>query len=170
MNGELKYITFNTSMGWIGLLASVKGLLTITLPQPSAEDAYRLLGSRTNQANRSLSEFIDLVERLKAYFGGNKVTFPDKLDLSEATPFQRQVREAVRLIHYGEARSYQWVAEQIGRPKAARAVGQTLGSNPLPVIVPCHRVIASSGKLGGFSGGLEMKKRLLLLEGLANDY
>ena len=80
--------------------------------------------------------------------------------------FQREVWEATRLIAYGEARSYQWVAGQIKKPKATRAVGQALGSNPLPIIVPCHRVLASDGKLGGFTGGLDMKKNLLHLEGL----
>jgi len=74
------------------------------------------------------------------------------------------VWQATRLIPYGETRSYLWVAVQIGKPGAARAVGQALGRNPLPVIVPCHRVIAADGGLGGFTGGLEMKRRLLELE------
>jgi methylated-DNA-[protein]-cysteine S-methyltransferase len=74
------------------------------------------------------------------------------------------VWEITRLIPYGETRSYAWVAEQIGQPRAVRAVGQALGKNPLPIIIPCHRVITSNGKLGGFGGGLEMKKRLLSLE------
>jgi len=74
------------------------------------------------------------------------------------------VWQATRLIPYGETRSYLWVAVQIGKPGAARAVGQALGRNPLPVIIPCHRVIASDGGLGGFTGGLVMKRRLLELE------
>ncbi len=94
-------------------------------------------------------------------------SFPDELDLSTATPFQRQVWEKTRLIPYGETRSYSWVAEQIGKPGAARAVGQALGRNPLPIIIPCHRVVASDGKLCGFAGGLGMKRRLLSLEASA---
>jgi len=167
MTGELRYTTFNTDMGWVGILASVKGLVATTLPQRSAEEAHQLLGVSTSQATWSPSRFADLVERLKAYFSGGKVTFSDELDLSGATPFQREVWETTRLIPYGKTRSYLWVAEQIKRPKAARAVGQALGRNPLAVIVPCHRVIASDGKLGGFGGGVEMKKHLLYREAKA---
>jgi methylated-DNA-[protein]-cysteine S-methyltransferase len=104
------------------------------------------------------------MERLRAYFAGHRADFPDRLDLSTATTFQRKAWEATRLIPYGETRSYKWVAEQIETPASARAAGQALGRNPLPIIIPCHRVLASNGGLGGFSGGLEMKKRLLRLE------
>ena len=164
MSRELKYITFNTDMGWVGILASAKGLLDTTLPQRSAQEAHQLLGESINQATWSPRLFDDLMERLKVYFSGRKATFPDELDLSGANPFQHEVWEAARLIPYGETRSYLWVAEQIKRPKAARAVGQALGRNPLAIIVPCHRVVASNGKLGGFGGGLEMKQHLLCLE------
>jgi len=108
------------------------------------------------------------MERLRAYFSSHKATFLDELDLSGATPFQRQVWEATRLIPYGETRSYLWVAEQIKRPGAVRAVGQALGRNPLAVIVPCHRVVASDGKLGGFGGGVELKRHLLYVEAVAS--
>lgn len=104
------------------------------------------------------------MEQLTAYFIGCPVYFPDELDLSRATPFQRRVWQAARLIPYGQTRSYAWVAGQAGAPLAARAVGQALGMNPLPVIIPCHRVLASDGAMGGFTGGLEMKQRLLALE------
>ena len=108
------------------------------------------------------------IQRLRNDFVGHKVTFSDQLDLSGATACQREVWAITGLIPYGETRSYTWVAEQIGKPGAVRAVGQALGRNPLPVIVPCHRVLASNGKLGGFSGGLDMKKHLLRLEAAAN--
>ncbi len=80
------------------------------------------------------------------------------------TPFQRKVWNAVKAIPYGETRSYKWVAKKIGNPKAARAVGQALKRNPLLIIIPCHRVICSDGKLGGFSQGLKKKRELLKLE------
>ena len=167
MTQQLNYIIFNTDMGWVGILGSAKGLLRTTLPHPSAQEIRRLLGDSINQASRSPHLFADLVRRLKLYFGGHRVNFPDKLDLSGATTFQRKVWETTRLIPYGETRSYAWVAEQIKQPKALRAAGQALGRNPLPIIVPCHRVVASNGGLGGFSGGIEVKKRLLYLEGSA---
>ena len=161
---ELKYTTFNTTSGWVGILGSVKGLLRTTLPQHSVQEARQLLGDSVNYATRSPHLFEDLEERFKVYFGGHKVAFPDKLDLPGATPFQREVWEKTRLIPYGETRSYSWVAERMGKPAAARAVGQALARNPLPIITPCHRVVASDGKLRGFRGGLEMKRYLLSLE------
>ena len=150
-------------MGWVGILGSVKGLRCTTLPQPSAQEARQLLGD-TNDATRAPHSFDNLIQRFRIYFGGHRVTFPDLLDLSGATTFQRQVWQITRLISYGETRSYAWVAEQIGQPGAVRAVGQALGKNPRPIIIPCHRVIASNGKLGGFGGGMEMKRQLLSLE------
>ena len=87
--------------------------------------------------------------------------FADRLDLSSATAFQRDVWEATLRIPFGETRSYSWVAAQIGKPQAARAVGQALGRNPLPVIIPCHRVIATDGSLAGFGSGIWRKEWLL---------
>ncbi len=164
MTRESSYIIFNVDVGWLGILGSAKGLLSTTLPQHSAQEARRLLGDSVNQATWSPHSFEGLMGRLRIYFGGHKVTFPDELDLSQATPFQREVWEVTALIPYGETRSYTWVAGQMGKPGAMRAVGQALGRNPLPVIIPCHRVLTNDGKLGGFSGGVEVKRYLLSLE------
>ncbi len=164
MTEKLKYITFSTKMGWVGMLGSKKGLIRTTLPQPSSQAALTLLGERATYADWSPNLFNGLIERFRVYFNGGQVAFPDELDLSDATPFQRRVWEITRLIPYGDTRSYIWVAEQIGKPGAARAVGQALARNPLPIIIPCHRVVNVDGRLGGFSGGLEMKRHLLHLE------
>jgi len=164
MGSKLHYATFRTNMGWVGVLGSSSGLLANTLPQSSAQQARQQLGDGVTFASWSPNSFKDLTNRLSAYFYGAGVSFPDKLDLSQATPFQREVWEITRLIPYGETRSYGWVAEQTGKPEALRAVGQALGKNPLPIIIPCHRVVATSGRPGGFSGGAEMKQRLLSLE------
>jgi methylated-DNA-[protein]-cysteine S-methyltransferase len=161
---ELFYSIFSTAAGWVGVLASETGLLRVTLPCPSASEAQQQLGDSINQAVNSPALFPDLLKRLRAYYGGHQVDFPDELDFSAATAFQREVWVATRSIPYGRTRSYTWVAGQIGKPKAVRAVGQALGRNPLPVIVPCHRVLAIDGAIGGFSGGLEMKRFLLRLE------
>jgi methylated-DNA-[protein]-cysteine S-methyltransferase len=104
------------------------------------------------------------VERLRRYFCGNEVVFPDELDLSRATDFQRDVWKATQRIPFGATRSYTWVSKQINKPWAVWAVGQALGKNPLPIIIPCHRVLNLHGSLGGYSGGLEMKRYLLALE------
>jgi methylated-DNA-[protein]-cysteine S-methyltransferase len=157
----MKTVVFQTSAGWMGIRASEAGLTDIVLPKKTRESVERELGGDAAVPDPALS---DLVRRLQAYFNGEAVAFPDRLDFSSATPFQRAVWEAARQIPRGETRSYTWVAEQAGRPLAVRAAGGALGKNPLPVIVPCHRVIAASGALGGFSGGLAMKRKLLDLE------
>lgn len=164
MAGDLFYVVFHTAAGWAGLLGSEAGLQCATLPQQSEEDTTRLLDVVNSQAICSPRLFQSLVKRLQAYYDGQRVDFDDKLDLSGSTGFQRSVWRATRSIPYGETRSYGWIAVQIGRPKAPRAIGQALKSNPLPVIIPCHRVIGSDGTLGGFGDGLEMKKYLLRLE------
>ena len=164
MNKKLKYTIFKTEMGWVGILASEQGLLGTTLPQSASQEAGMSLGDNLNEADRTPQLFEDLVERLKLYFRGHRTPFPDDLDLSAGTPFQREAWQTTALIPFGETRSYLWIASQMGKPGAARAVGQALGNNPLAIIVPCHRVVASDGGLGGFGGGLEMKQSLLRLE------
>jgi methylated-DNA-[protein]-cysteine S-methyltransferase len=107
--------------------------------------------------------FIDVVEQLEAYFAGELVDFDIELDL-RGTEFQQRVWKALLTIPYGETRSYGEIAEQIGAPGAARAVGLANGHNPISIIVPCHRVIGASGSLTGYGGGLDRKRTLLELE------
>ena len=102
-------------------------------------------------------------KQLLEYFAGERREFDLPLHLN-GTEFQLQVLEELQRIPYGETTSYRDIAERIGRPKATRAVGAANGRNPIPIIVPCHRVIGSSGDLTGFAGGLEMKEALLRLE------
>ncbi len=107
--------------------------------------------------------FADVKRQLAEYFAGERRTF--ELTLApEATPFQAQVLKALQAIPYGETRSYRDVAEAIGNPKAVRAVGGANGNNPIPIIIPCHRVVGSNGSLTGFGGGLDTKRFLLDLE------
>jgi methylated-DNA-[protein]-cysteine S-methyltransferase len=164
VSGGLKYTVANIGVGWVGVLGSNSGLLRITLPQESARGVERLLGDRLREVIRAGDFFTDLIERLKSYFDGQRVAYNDELDLSLATVFQREVWQLTRLIPYGETRSYGWIAERLGRAGAGRAVGQALARNPLPIIIPCHRVVAKDGGLGGYSGGLAKKGYLLRLE------
>ncbi len=164
MDRQLNYIIFNTDLGWMGLAGAAAGLVRIILPRPSAQEIREQLKDLTSHGIRSPRLFQDLMDRFILYFSGRVIDFPDRLDLSGGTPFQRQVWETAKLIPYGQTQSYGWIARQMGNPKAVRAVGQALGKNPLPIIVPCHRVLASGGKLGGFSSGLDLKRRLLSLE------
>jgi len=104
--------------------------------------------------------------QLQQYAAGKSVHWTVPVDLSTGTTFQQSVWRALRTIPRGETRSYGWVAQQIGKPRSSRAVGAACGANPIPVVVPCHRVIAGDGAIGGFGGGLPMKRRLLQIEGV----
>src|SRR5204863_8622869 len=97
---------------------------------------------------------------------GKDVTSLPPLDLSDGTDFQRSVWLALQKIACGKTKTYTQIATSVRKPKAARATGSACGANPIPLLIPCHRVLASGGKLGGFSGGLEWKKRLLMVEGV----
>lgn len=103
-------------------------------------------------------------EELVEYLEGSRTYFTMPIDLSATAPFQRSVLEAARAIPFGEVRSYRWIAEQVGSARAVRAVGTALGRNPVPLVVPCHRVLRSDGGLGGYIFGLDLKNRLLMLE------
>jgi O-6-methylguanine DNA methyltransferase len=120
-------------------------------------------GARVSQTGAPLGE---LAEQLGAYFAGQLMEFSIPLDL-RGTPFQVQVWRALLAIGYGEVRSYAALAATIGRPRAFRAVGAANGANPIPILVPCHRLIGSSGSLIKYGGGLDRKRRLLAHEGAA---
>ena len=103
---------------------------------------------------------------LDKYFYGDPVDFREiPVAVEMGTAFQDAVWDTIYQIPYGEVRSYKWIAEQIGKPKAVRAVGNATGSNPISIIIPCHRVIGSNGNLGGYGGGIERKRQLLTFEG-----
>ncbi|MBI4285882.1 MAG: methylated-DNA--[protein]-cysteine S-methyltransferase [Chloroflexi bacterium] len=160
----MTYFTFQTKIGWVGVVGSDKGLRRLVFARQSPEDMPEIpIGTATWAPDL----YRDLAERLKSYFSGHCVAFPDGFDLSGTTGFQQSVWQVTCAIPFGETRSYGWVAAQIGRPKGMRAVGQALGSNPLPIVIPCHRVITGDGRLGGYGGGLEMKEHLLRLEAAA---
>lgn len=105
------------------------------------------------------------IQALQNYVAGTKKNFDFELDMM-GTVFQKEVWQALQTIPYGETRTYQDIANLIGRPKAVRAVGGAVGRNPVSLVVPCHRVIGSNGKLTGFRGGLDLKKKLLKIEGI----
>jgi methylated-DNA-[protein]-cysteine S-methyltransferase len=167
-NDHSYYVVFKSQAGWIGISGSSLGISRTTLPQISQEMAILSLGKTISGARYSIDYFQDLINDFINYFSGKEVYFPQILDLTQATVFECSVWETTRKIHYGEWRSYSWIAQQIGKPQAPRAVGQALGRNPLPIIIPCHRVLASDGQLRGFGGGLEMKQYLLDLETKSN--
>jgi methylated-DNA-[protein]-cysteine S-methyltransferase len=151
--------------GGIAVFASPIGAITVRYTEGGVDRVF-LPGEHAPSAvrDRVRPAFLDdLARELTAYFGGEPVNFALPLSLGALTPFQIQVLEQCRLIPHGEVRTYGWLAARVGRPGAARAVGQAMARNPLPLLIPCHRVVAASG-LGGFGGGLALKARLLALE------
>ena len=150
-----KYAIFLTTWGWAGFVAGRKGLRIFVLPEETKEDV--LFRIRKELKSNSLSEddrgWESLIKKVKEYYTGKKVDFTDyQLSLDNYTNFQKTVLQTVKEIPYGKTRSYKEAAEAAGYPRAYRAVGSTMRNNPLPLIVPCHRVIKSDGSLGGFSG------------------
>lgn len=107
---------------------------------------------------------LPLKKELEGYFGGTLKRFTYPFSVLKATGFEREVWLALLDIPYGQTRSYKWLSEKVGRPLASRAVGQALSRNPLPIVLPCHRVIESDGRIGGYSSGVEIKRRLLDME------
>jgi len=104
------------------------------------------------------------IRELSAYFKGEKSSFSQKVKFLTGTEFEKKVWSVLNEIPSGETRTYKWVAEKIGNPSAVRAVGRALSKNPVPIVIPCHRVIESDGSIGGYSSGVNVKKRLLEVE------
>ena len=166
MATELRFHLCQTKLGWMGLVLSPTGLRATTTFKASRAEALRQVMEMGAGQAASEAEVGDLPQRIRAYAEGLPVRFDDGIDWGGVPPFRRRVLEETRRIPLGETRSYRWLAERVGRPGAARAVGQAMATNPLPVVIPCHRVVASDGSLGGYGGGLAAKEALLRLEGV----
>ncbi len=164
-----RYLDYLESpMGWIGLLGSPNGLRRTTLPRSSPVESLWLLGSEAQGASPQAEPFRAVKEQLSAYLSGAPVAFDDeRLDVDDAPPFLRAAWSACRSIPFGETRTYSWLASRAGSARAFRAAGQAMARNRLPIIIPCHRVIASDGTLGGFGMGgsqTDLKRRLIEME------
>ena len=158
---------FRSPWGWMGLVESPKGIQTIVLPKRSKRTVESELSAQSDGSlQQGDSARLDAARRqLLDYLAGRRNIFTVPLDLSRGTSFQRQVWRTLQRVPYGKLRSYQWIAARVGGRHYARAVGNAVGANPLPIVVPCHRIVAHDASLGGFSGGLSMKRKLLSLEG-----
>ena len=164
---EVRYSTVETALGRLFVAYSPRGLRCVAPADGAAafEAAYAArFGARPIAADEPPGELLDDFKR--ALEGDPEADRRLPLDLEALGPFERSVLEKAREIPRGELRTYAWVAREIARPRALRAVGRALGRNPIPFIIPCHRVIGSSGSLTGYAFGLPLKRRVLLLEGL----
>ena len=154
-----------TPFGWLALLGSAEGLLRVSL-QPEPQEALAGLGDAVSDAEENVAAFAEALAAFDRYFDGDMSALEEiPLDLSGASPFFGAAWAACRSIPPGETRSYQWLAEAAGSPRASRAAGQAMARNPFPLIIPCHRVVGSNGGLHGYgAGGIGVKARLLEME------
>lgn len=156
---------FESPIGTLRVASTAIGLACIDLPRGGGRGFGGWI-TRACPGARRVEAFApnrEAIRQVLEYLEGKRTEFALALDL-RGTPFQRAVWEALCAIPYGETRSYGEVARAVGDPGAARAVGLANGANPVPLVVPCHRVIQSGGKIGGYGGGLELKRRLLAME------
>ncbi len=156
---------FESPIGTLFVASSERGLAYLELPHSSGRGfpGWLRLAGRGGRAVEGFAPNRAAVGQIVEYLEGKRRRFELPLDL-RGTPFQRAVWEQLLQIPFGETRTYAEIARAVGRPSAVRAVGAANGANPVALVVPCHRVVATGGKLGGFGGGLPLKKRLLALE------
>ncbi|MEE8369214.1 MAG: MGMT family protein [Dehalococcoidia bacterium] len=165
MAAMLKFYLCSTALGWVGLAVSMRGLRATTLPRSSRDEALReviAMGAAEPASDADIGRLPGLIQALAR---GQRADGDTAIDWDGLSPFRRAVLEETMRIPAGETRSYGWLARQVGHPRAARAVGRVMATNPLPLVVPCHRVLAANGSLGGYGGGLPLKKALLRAEG-----
>jgi methylated-DNA-[protein]-cysteine S-methyltransferase len=160
-------VAFPTRLGWMALAARDDVLCQLTFGYSTKAAALRALGRRPTLGIEETEWSQALVRRLQAYAAGGSDDFRDvRVDLGDLTAFQRRVLEGCRRIPYATTASYAELAAMAGSPRAVRAVGNCMAGNRVPLVIPCHRVVQSGGRLGGYSapGGLRTKRRLLQLE------
>lgn len=162
-----RVLMFKSRWGWMGVAESGKGITAIVFPQASKSAVAASLRANTVASfeEASSARLREARKQLTEYLSGARTSFDLPLDLSEGTVFQRRVWKMLQVIPYGRLWSYRGLASRVGGVQYARAVGGAVGANPLPIVVPCHRVVAQDATIGGFSCGLPAKRKLLALEG-----
>jgi methylated-DNA-[protein]-cysteine S-methyltransferase len=164
---DVAYTSLDSPLGPLVVAATPKGLVRVSYSEFRGEDdVLEDLARRVSPRVLEAPEKLDPVRReLDEYFEGRREKFDIPIDWSYLAGFTREVLRATAAIEFGELSTYAGVAEAAGSPRAVRAAGNALGANPVPVIVPCHRVLRTGGALGGYTGGIERKEFLLRLEG-----
>ncbi|HEX6539457.1 MAG TPA: methylated-DNA--[protein]-cysteine S-methyltransferase [Candidatus Dormibacteraeota bacterium] len=162
---EVAYTTMDTPIGTLLLAATPAGLVRIAFAEEVEEALIRLSGTLSPRLLELPGRLHEVRRQLDRYFSRRLHEFDLTLDRELLGPFVRRVLERTAAIPYGSCASYSELARQVGSPRAARAVGNAVGANPIPVVIPCHRVLRTGGALGGYGGGLDRKRFLLSLEG-----
>lgn len=166
---DLSYRVVDSPLGKLLLAATDQGMVRLAFDSEGHDAVLQYLSDKVgSRVLRNESKFDVAARQLEEYFQGSRTQFELPLDLRLSTDFRRTVQLELGAINYGQTRSYAQLAERIGKPKAVRAVGTACATNPLPIVLPCHRVLRSDGSLGGYLGGLEAKRTLLDLERLEN--
>lgn len=165
---DVAYTSIDSPLGPLMLAATERGLVRVAYPDNSFEQVLETLAAKLSPRVLEAPARLDGARReLDEYFNGRRQEFDLPLDWALARGFGRRVLEATARIGFGNVSTYREVAGRAGSPRAVRAAGNALGANPMPVVVPCHRVLRSGGGLGGYTGGLDKKEFLLQLEGVA---
>jgi methylated-DNA-[protein]-cysteine S-methyltransferase len=162
---EVAYATVDSPVGTLVLATTPVGLARLAYVDGAEDEVLQELAAHLSPRMLSAPRLLDEPRReLDEYFAGRRRRFELALDLRLMTDFTRRVLEATASIPYGEVSSYRDVAARAGSPRGSRAAGNALGSNPLPIVLPCHRVLHTGGGLGGYTGGIERKRTLLAIE------
>ncbi|HEY1450271.1 MAG TPA: methylated-DNA--[protein]-cysteine S-methyltransferase [Solirubrobacteraceae bacterium] len=163
---EVSYAPIDSPFGTLLLAATKRGLVKLAFPEEDVDGVLGEIALRVSpQIVQAPAQLDEIRRELDEYFAGRRHDFELALDWTLVGPFGRRVLGATAAIPYGGVLSYGEVAAEAGSPRGSRAAGNALGANPLPIVVPCHRVLRSSGALGGYAGGPERKQFLLELEG-----
>ena len=158
------FTIFRVKIGWMGLVGNEKGVQRILLPGPKKEELRQRILAEFPEAHEGAAFLGQAKKELIEYFSGRRVGFDFPLELSGTTPFQKKAYRIMGTIPFGEVRTYRWLAQKIGNPKALRAVGGANAKNRWPLAIPCHRVVPSAGGVGGYHWGADRKKALLARE------
>jgi methylated-DNA-[protein]-cysteine S-methyltransferase len=165
----VNYVAVDSPFGELLLAATKRGLVRLAFPEEDGDEVLQRLSERISPRIVAAAGQLDEMRReLDEYFGGRRRRFELPLDWSLVGPFGRRVLGAASRIPFGEVSTYTQIAAKAGNPAASRATGNALGANPIPIVVPCHRVLRIGGALGGYAGGLDRKRFLLDLEGAAS--
>lgn len=163
---EEHFVVYESSIGYISIVMKKGKVVSLDVTDKGIYEARKMVLSLHPDATESMTPFKTIRTLLDRYLQGREVDFDVEVDISHLGMFTQKVLTELRRVAWGDVKTYGWLAKKTGKTGAARAVGQALKRNPIPIIIPCHRIIRDDGTIGGFSMGVNIKERLLALEGV----
>jgi O-6-methylguanine DNA methyltransferase len=161
---KVYFSKFNSPIGKIFIVKTKEGIFKVSFESKKKKFVRQLKNQGFKKVIERKDKFRGILRAFEKYFRGEKINFNFKINLTKLTPFQRKVLLEVKKIPYGKTKTYKEIGKIIGKEKGFQAIGKAISKNPILIIIPCHRVVRSDGKLGGFSFGSELKKKLLEIE------